>query len=158
MGSVGFVSWVNRLRARKADQQFSRDIQDNLALLFTGRAAIVVANRQADSNGIRSFDYATATVTTPDLYLRFTRVRGDFSIEVSLPCTPPKWEALDSILTWLDMTEGATKPGVLLPRWEYSSDLVDLDWRSIDCFLVTHWERLKSAASASGVMRKNKGA
>jgi hypothetical protein len=88
-----------------------------------------------------------ATVATPDLDLRFVRVRGQFSVDISIPSPHGRWDSVDSALLWLDMQQGIqTKSDI--PNWGYGFDWESLDWRSIDRFLGENWDRLKAAASA----------
>jgi hypothetical protein len=135
--------------ARQADKQFSHEIGIRLVRLFAEKSAQVVRNEEFEYREPRSFDFSVATVATPDLHLRFVRVRGEFSVDISPPTAPRKWEALDSALVWLDIQQGVeAKPSV--STWNYGSEWRSLDWAAIDHFLVTNWDRLKAAACLRG--------
>ncbi len=131
---------VTSLLARGADKRFGEDIRANLPRLFFEHEAEIAQNDASEYGGPRSFDYAVATVVTPDLDLRFIRVRGEFSVDISVP-GHRRWDALDSALLWLDMQHGVQTPSNI-------PNLDSLDWRSIDQFLAENWERMKAAASA----------
>lgn len=133
--------------ARRADKKLGEDVHNNLVRLFTDHSAQVVQNDESEYREPRSFDYAVATVATPDLDLRFVRVRGQFSVDISVPSPHRKWDALDSALLWLDTQQGIQTRSDI-PNWGYGFDWDGLDWSSIDRFLVENWERLKAAASA----------
>jgi hypothetical protein len=133
--------------ARLADKKLGEEIRRNLVRLFADHSAQVVQNEESEYREPRSFDYAVATVATPELDLRFVRVRGQFDIDISVPGPPRKWDALDSALLWLDMQRGVqTKSDI--PSWGYEFEWASLDWWSIDQFLIKNWDRLKAAASA----------
>jgi hypothetical protein len=143
---------VGKLFARIADGKLGRDIQNNLPRLFNVHSARLVRNDESEYSDPRSFDYAIATVATPDLQLRFVRVRGEFSVDVALPGEPRKWESLDSTLTWLDIRRG-TSVKAALPNWDYGFDWRSLDWASVDGFLVENWEHMKAAANERSISR-----
>jgi hypothetical protein len=126
---------------RRDDKRLAKDIRNNLVLLFAQHSAQLVPNEKSDYRGRRAFDHAIATVSTPDLRLRFTRVRGEVSIYISLT-EPRKWESLDSALLWLELQTGAQSK-TYVPGSDY-------DWEAIDHFLVDNWDRIKAAASARG--------
>jgi len=111
-----------------------------------------VQNDESEYRGPRSFDYAVATVATPDLDLRFVRVRGQFEVEISVPSPHRRWDSLDSALLWLDMQQGI-QTGSDIPNWGYGFDWDSLDWWSIDRFLVENWERLKGGGKRSPIPR-----
>ncbi len=121
-----------------------------MPLLFTEHSAAVVRNDQSEYSDPRSFDYAVATVATPDLHLRFVRVRGEFSIDVAVPGERGKWEPLDSALNWLDMKRGDSVKSPL-PNWSYETDWNSLDWAAVDRFLDANWQRVKAAANDPGM-------
>jgi len=152
--AVVFGWWLDNLLARRADERLADDIRNNLVLLFKDHAAQIVANDKGEYRDDRSFDYAVATVVTEDIHLRFFRVRGEFSVDIALPCLRHKWESLDSALTWLDMQQGNVKPTQDLPNWTYGFNWSDVDWAAIDRFLASHWDHLKVAASARGTLEK----
>jgi hypothetical protein len=133
--------------ARRDDKKLGEELCNNLVRLFTEHSAQVVQNDESEYREPRSFDYAVATVATPDLDLRFVRVRGEFSVDISLPSPNRRWDSVDSAFLWLDMQQGVqTKSD--FPNWGYGFDWDSLDWSSIDNFLVENWERLKAAANA----------
>jgi len=132
--------------ARRADKKLGEDVRNNLLRLFTEHCAQVVQNDESEYREPRSFDYAVATVATQDLDLRFVRVRGQFSVDISVPSPHRKWDALDSALLWLDTQRGIQTTSDI-PNWGYGFDWGTLDWWSIDQFLVGNWDRLKAAAS-----------
>jgi hypothetical protein len=76
---------IGRFFARCADKRLGEDLQGNLVRLFAERSAQVVQNDEIEYSRPRSFDYAVATVATPDLDLRFVRVREQFEVEISGP-------------------------------------------------------------------------
>lgn len=133
--------------ARRDDKKLGEDVRNNLVRLFAEHSAQVVQNDESDYTEPRSFDYAVATVATPDLDLRFVRVRGQFEIDISIPGPHRKWDALDSALLWLDMQRGVEARSDI-PTWGYGFEWSSLDWWSIDQFLTENWERLKAAATA----------
>jgi hypothetical protein len=131
---------VTSFLAHRDDKRFGEEIRTNLPRLFAEHEAELVQNDASDYGGPRSFDYAVATVVTPDLDLRFVRVRSQFEVEISIP-GHRRWDALDSALLWLDMQRGVqTKSNIPNLDW--------LDWWSIDRFLAENWERMKAAAGA----------
>ena len=134
--------------ARRTDKKFAQDIRNNLWRLFAEHSAQVVRNEESEYREPRSFDYAVATVATPDLHLRFVRVRGQFEIHIATPSPHRRWDSLDSALLWLDMQQDAQTRSEV-PNWGYGFDWHSLDWHSIDHFLIQNWDRLKAAASAS---------
>ena len=71
--------------ARRADKKMGEDIRHHLMRLFAEHSAPLVPNDESEYRESRSFDYAVATVATPDLELRFVRVRGELSVDISLP-------------------------------------------------------------------------
>jgi len=133
--------------ARRADKKLGEDLRGHLARLFAEHSAQVDENDELEYlEPKRSFDYAVATVTTPDLDLRFVRVRGQFDLWISTPGPHRRWDALDSALLWLDMQRGVeTKSDI--PGWGYV-DWRAINWASIDEFLIENWGRLKAAANA----------
>jgi hypothetical protein len=133
--------------ARRADKKLGEDVRNNLVRLFIDHSARVVRNDESEYREPRSFDYAVATVATPDLDLRFVRVRGQFSVHISAPNPYRRWDSLDSALLWLDMQQGNQSRSDI-PNWGYGFDWGSLDWWSIDRFLAENWERLKAASSA----------
>jgi len=133
--------------ARRDDKKFGEDIRNNLVRLFAVHSAQVVQNEESDYSEPRSFDYAVAIVATPDLDLRFVRVRGQFEVDISAPRPQRRWDSLDSALLWLDMQQGGQARSDI-PNWGYGFDWNSLDWNSIDRFLDENWDRLKAAASA----------
>ena len=110
-------AWLNKLANQRADRKFSEELPDPLPLLFIEHAAETIPNERDDHWGRRSFDYAIAAVTTPELLLRFIRVRGQIDVYVSPPNGPRKWDELD------------------LP-------LGCQDWSSIDSYLSGNWKAL----------------
>jgi len=148
-----FGWWLDNLLARHADKRLAQDIRKHLVLLFNDHAAQIFPNDQGEYRDRRTFDYAVATIVTEDIHLRFFRVRGEFSADISSPCLPHKWESLDSTLTWLEMQQGV-KLTQDLPNWTYGFDWSSLDWRAIDQFLAAHWEHLKAATSSRGILEK----
>jgi hypothetical protein len=138
---------VTRFLARRADKRMGEDVRTNLVRLFNEHPAQITQNDASEYDEPRSFDYAVATVTTPDLDLRLARVRGQFSIDISVPGPYRRWDALDSALLWLDMQRGVQGKSDI-PNWGYGFDWTSLDWWSIDQFLCDNWDRLKAAASA----------
>ncbi|HXP84397.1 MAG TPA: hypothetical protein VN841_06735 [Bryobacteraceae bacterium] len=132
--------------ARRADKKLGEDVRNNLVRLFTEHSARVVQNDESEYREPRSFDHAVATVSTPDLDLRFVRVRGQFEVDISAPSPYRKWDALDSALLWLDIQRGVQTSSDI-PNWGYGLDWTSLDWWSIDRFLIENWDRLKAAAS-----------
>jgi hypothetical protein len=139
---------VARFLARRADKKLGEDLCTNLTRLFTEHLAQVVQNDESEYREPRSFDHAVATVATPDVRLRFARVRGQFEVDISVPGLHGKWDALDSALLWLDMQQGV-KTATDIPSWGYGFDWASLDWWSVDQFLVGNWDRLKAAATAT---------
>ncbi len=137
---------------RRDDKKFGDDLRNNLTRVFGGHSAQVVPNEESEYRESRSFDYAVATVATPDLLLRFVRVRGQFSIDISPPDPHRRWDSLDSALLWLDMQQGIQERSDI-PGWGYGFDWNSLDWNSIDRFLVDNWDRFKAAASASPYLK-----
>jgi hypothetical protein len=137
---------ASTLFARQADKRMGEDVRANLLRLFNERSAQILENGALEYNAPRYFDYAVATVGTPDLDLRVIRVRGDFSIDISIP-GHRRWDALVSALLWLDMQSGV-KTKSEIPNWTYGFDWASLDWWSIDQFLCENWDRLKAAAGA----------
>jgi hypothetical protein len=133
--------------ARRDDKKLGEDLRNNLVRLFAEHSAQVVQNEESEYREPRSFDCAVATVTTPDLHLRFVRVRGQFSIDISTASPHRRWDSLDSALLWLDMQQGIQARSDI-PDWGYGFDWNSLDWDLIDHFLVDNWDRLKAAASA----------
>jgi hypothetical protein len=117
-------SVVGQLFARMADSRFGKELQDNLPLLFTGRSGRLAGNHPSEYAEPRAFDHAVATVVTPDLQLRFVRVRGEFSIHIAAPGEHPKWEPLDTALLWSQ----------------------NFDWSSVASFLNDNWDHMKAAA------------
>jgi hypothetical protein len=71
--------------ARWDDKRLGEGLRNNLVRLFAEHTAQVGQNKESEYREPRSFDYAVATVTTPDLHLRFVRVRGQFEIDISAP-------------------------------------------------------------------------
>jgi len=143
---------ATRFLDRRDDKKLGEDIRNNLVRLFSERSAQVVQNDESEYREPRSFDYAVATVATPDLDLRFVRVRGQFSVDISVSRPRRKWDALDSALLWLDMQRGVQTTSNI-PNWGYGLDWDSLDWRSIDQFLIENWDRLKAAASARPILK-----
>jgi hypothetical protein len=139
---------IGRYFSRRDDRKFGKDLRRNLVRVFSEHSAQVVSNDDSEYRGKRSFDYAVATVSTPDLDLRFVRVRGQFEVGISIP-NVRRWDSLDSALLWLDMQRGI-RSKTDLPSWGYGLDWQNLDWESIDRFLVENWDRLKAAASERG--------
>lgn len=140
--------------ARRADKRLGDDVRHHLVRLFAEHSARVVDNDELVYLQERSFDYAVATVSTPDLDLRFVRVRGQFEIEISAPLPNRKWDALDSALLWIEMQRDVpTKAEV--PSWGYGSDWATLDWQSIDEFLVENFFLLIVAASARPILDRH---
>jgi len=135
------------LFARRADKKLGEDVPNRLVRLFAEHSAQVVPNEESEYREPRSFDFAVATIATPDLDLRFVRMRGEFSVDISVPNPHRKWDALDSALLWLDMQRGLRTTSDI-PNWGYGLEWDSLDWWSIDRFLVENWDRLKEAASA----------
>jgi hypothetical protein len=125
------VLW--RLLARRADRRFGSDLQNNLILLFTEKGAQIVPNEASDYWEPRQFGLEVATVATPELYLRFVRVRGEFSASIALPAEKPRWEGIGSALVWLDMQERRTSE---LPKWDCGLG-TDPDWAAVDHFWWT---------------------
>ena len=141
------VVGINNFLARRSDKKLGEDLRNNLVRLFSEHAANVVENKATEYLGPRSFDYAVATVATPDLDLRFVRVRGEFDVWISIPGPHRKWDGLGSALLWLDTQQGVEQKSEV-PSWDYGLDWNTLNWCSVDEFLAENWDRLKAAASA----------
>ena len=135
---------IGKYLARRDDKKFGEHLQKNLVRLFAEQSAMVVRNDESEYRNPRSFDWAVATVATPELYFRFVRVRGQFEVNIAAPNRRPKWESLDTALLWLDIQQGIRrKPD--LPNWDYGLYWGNVDWSAIDRFLVENWDRLKTA-------------
>ena len=121
---------IGRFFIRRADRKLAEEIRNNLFLLFTERSAQIVTNDESDYSFPRPFDLAVATVETPDLFLRFTQVRGDFFLCIALPNEHPKWGKMEDRIA---------------STWSYERDLRELDWGAIDHFLADNWDGIKAA-------------
>ena len=84
---------IGRFFSRRDDRKFGEDLRSNLIRLFSEHSARVVSNDDFEYRGKRSFDYAVANVSTPDLDLRFVRVRGQFEVYISIP-NMRRWDSL----------------------------------------------------------------
>ena len=109
--------WLNRKLNEREDRIFAAELPDLLPLLFIEHSAKPIPNERNDDRGRRSFDYAIAAVATPDLLLRFIRVRGEIGVHTSPPNGPRKWDELD------------------LPLGCH-------DWSSIDIYLSSNWKTI----------------
>ena len=143
---------VGHLFARIADTRLGNEVQSHLPRWFAEHSAQLIPNAESEYVQPRSFDHAVATVATPDLLLKLVRVRGELSIEIAVPGERPKWESLDSALTWLDI-QRRTPPQTPLPGWGYGIDRHSLDWATVDGFLSENWERIKHAANERSISR-----
>jgi hypothetical protein len=144
---------VSPLVARLADRKFGKEIENRLRRLATERSARLVRNDDCEYAERRSFDYAVATVATPDMNLRFVRVRGELSIDIAIPEERSRWQSLDSALAWLDAQHGAAS-NPILPNW---LDGGAVDWQVLDRFLADSWERIKAAATEPSIRRRSPG-
>jgi hypothetical protein len=97
-------------------------------------------NDYHDRGDAKSLDFSMATVATKDFLFRFTRRRGELSVQISLPGTPRKWEGLDAALTWLDFQQALRADPSL---WG--------DLRAMDRFLHGHWNRLQLRRALSSI-------
>jgi hypothetical protein len=137
-----FAWWLDDLMARHDDRRLAQDIRESFIHLFADRGARVVPNDKREYGKPRSFDEAVANVVTDELHFRFSRVRGEFGTAISLPGPPHKWESLSSALTWLEFQQAMKNS----PGWWG-------DLRATDRFIAAHWEQLKAAARAPGMLK-----
>jgi hypothetical protein len=94
--------WLERAAARKDEQRFADDIRTNLGFLFAENAATIVPNTNVPFPP--SFDGASVTIALDNILLRFTRGRGDFSVEVASRFAPEHFEdfalVADGLTRW----------------------------------------------------------
>lgn len=83
--------------ARKNQQQFAEEIENQFQFLFKEHSARIVPN-DPDVPFPPSFDGAYVTVATDSIRFRFTRGRGDFLLEVAALAAPTEWENLELVL------------------------------------------------------------
>jgi hypothetical protein len=83
--------------ARKNQQEFAKEIENQFPFLFKEHSARIVPN-DPDVPFPPSFDGAYVTVAADSIRFRFTRGRGDFLVEVAPPAAPTEWENLELVL------------------------------------------------------------
>lgn len=88
--------------ARQNEQCFAEEIRKYLSFLFTDHGAQIIPNEGTPFPP--PFDGAYVTVAIGNLYLRFARCRGDFSVAVASAFAPNHWEdfqlVADGISKW----------------------------------------------------------
>lgn len=95
-----FFGGLNKRRGRKAQKRLARDIETALPFLFSTYRGHVVPNV-----GVRfpePFDYATVTVATDHLFLRFIRGRDLLGAHVARVSAPNDWHELPVVMSVLN--------------------------------------------------------
>jgi hypothetical protein len=88
---------VNRRIAKKNEARLIQDVEDALAFLFTEYGGRIVPNEGVPFPP--SFDYAFVTVALNDLFLRFTRGRGELGAHVAPTFARSDWHELPLVLS-----------------------------------------------------------
>lgn len=65
------------------NRKLAEDVRVRLPLLFGRRGARIVSNGEAECENPRHFDFASASLATAELDLRFFRVRGEFTVKIA---------------------------------------------------------------------------
>jgi hypothetical protein len=88
---------VNRHLAKKHEGQLAQGIHDALPFLFTEYKGSIVPNEGVPFPP--SFDYAFVTVSLENLFLRFTRGRGELGVQVAAAFARSDWHELPLVLS-----------------------------------------------------------
>jgi hypothetical protein len=92
-----FFGGVSRHLAKKHERQLAQDIHDALPFLFTEHKGSIVLNEAVPFPP--SFDYAFVTVGLGDLFLRFSRGRGELGVHVAPAFARSDWHELSLVLS-----------------------------------------------------------
>src|SRR5262249_7560569 len=96
-----FGWWLDKLVANRTDERLAKEIRKNVPFLFTEKCGQIVPSD--DYHVQRAFDLSVVTVATQDFWIRFTRVRGEFNVEVASTRIPHRWEDLSGALENAEM-------------------------------------------------------
>jgi hypothetical protein len=137
-----FGWWLDAGLSKKDDERFANDVKHDLPFLFSEKAARIVPSD--DYRVQRAFDLSVVTVATDDFWIRFTRVRGEFGVEVASAGPPHRWEDLSGALENAEMREGATLNGVVATRQSraYST------FTDVERLLRNRWSALRVYCSS----------
>lgn len=107
---VGFIlrpiygllfSRYDKKLARRNYEVLAKDIQDDLPFVFGELAGYILPDKS--QRFPRYFDYAVVTVETSVFELKFTRGRGELTVQVAPKFSPDGWHELSTILFVIDI-------------------------------------------------------
>jgi hypothetical protein len=99
--------WLHRLANRRSEREFGNQIREIFPFLFElyGGQIIPNAGRQLPL----AFDGAVVTVACVNCFIRFSRCRGELSVEVARKNQPWGWDELSEWLAEGDDDDFATR-------------------------------------------------
>ena len=126
-----FGWWLDGLLARVDNRRLADDVKQNVPVLFADNVGGRIVPSETPLP--RSFDFAVATVSTPDFLIRFTRVRGELDVRVASTRPPHKWEDLSVVFKNSEFQESTNRSS-----YAYSS-LAD-----VERLLMTYWPSVQN--------------